>query len=160
MIPAQADAVSRLLEEKFGDEADRYEDGKCPEMALGLAQVLPKARICVGKRQWREHGQVVSNPLSHVVVLSGSWDFDARGNWASSRWEERWEGNYSDEPDEEVSFLWQPISPTALTRHVKKYRENDPEIDWDLVTRLKKNIGKLLSPCFLEHWLLLSQRPL
>jgi hypothetical protein len=150
LSPEQAELVSRLLEQKFESQVDQFEDGKCPEMALALAANLPQPRLCVGIRQWKEWGEYRTNQLSHVVVCSGTWDFDAGGNWASLRWEEKWDDNYSEEADQDVTFRWQPISQGALVKRIKKYREDDPEINWNLVAALKKDLAKLLSPCLLQ----------
>jgi hypothetical protein len=150
LSPEQADRVSLLLEQQFCSEADLYEDGKCPELALALTSVLPGSKLCVGVRQWQDWSGVSQNPLSHVVVSCGPWEFDARGNWASLRWEERWEGDYSEKPDENVSFRWQTVSKAALLRRVKTARAEDPEIDWELVDKLGQTLHRLLNPCLSE----------
>ena len=90
-------------------------------------------------------GEEFCTPLSHVVVQLGPHDFDATGDQAVRRWESRWERDYSEKPDESVSFEWVEVQPCELIELVKKNREDRPEIDNFLVNSLAKKISEISS---------------
>jgi hypothetical protein len=138
-----AEQVGRLIKREFFRDGDRYEEGKCPEFAIALQRVIPGSHLEVCTRSWIDWGGVARNKLSHVVVSSGAFDFDAGGGEAQVRWEGRWDEDYSDKPDEGVEFSWSRISEAALVKRVRKCREDDPELDWGLVEKLSKRMGKM-----------------
>jgi len=139
----RAERIGRLVEKEFSRDMGKYEEGKCPEFAIALQQAVPGSHLEVCTRSWIDWGGVTKNKLSHVVVTAGVFDFDAGGGEAQARWESRWDGDYSDEPDEGVEFSWDRISTAALAKRVRECRENDPELDWKLVEKLSQRMTKI-----------------
>jgi len=138
-----AEVLNQLISREFSKDGDRYDEGKCPEFAIALRRVIPGSHLEVCTRSWIDWGGVSRNKLSHVVVVSGVFDFDAGGGEAQARWENRWNEDYSDKPDEGIEFSWSRISEAALVKRVRACREEDPELDWGLVEKLSKRMSKI-----------------
>ena len=144
LTEAAARRLGRLIETEFERDAHKFESGSCPEFALALHQCIPGSSLVVCARSWEEMGDESTNELSHVVVEKGEFDFDAGGSDASVRWEERWEGDYSDKPDESVSFSWQEVSEKTLTSLVAEHRTDAPNLNLKMVEKLCTKLSKIV----------------
>ncbi len=139
-----AQRLGMAIHGEFTRDAELFEDGACPEFALALQHCLPGSSLMVCSRSWEEFGEASINQLSHVVVESGFFAFDAGGSDAIRRWEEKWEGDYSEKPDESVSFDWQPVTEGELEVLVATHRDSAPKLDRRLVASLQNRLSKVL----------------
>lgn len=151
MGPEMAERVGNAIRREFRRDAALYEEGKCPELAIALTRSIKGAGILVCTRSWKDALGERQNKLSHVVAECGLFDFDAGGLDACSRWEERWEGDYSDKPDEDVSFSWDRMTESSLEKRVGRCRDGDEKINWRLVGALETRVARAVPPSILAR---------